>query len=67
MTKKGGVVGSGIGGLASAIHLAARGYKVNVFEKPHKGEEWNFDNAITADMEREVILEYITNKINIYK
>jgi len=33
MTKKVGVIGSGIGGLASAIYLAARGYNVNVFEK----------------------------------
>ena len=31
--KKAGIIGSGIAGLASAIHLARKGYKVQVFEQ----------------------------------
>jgi len=33
MTNRVGIIGSGIGGLASAIQLSAKGYKVIVFEK----------------------------------
>jgi len=33
MANRTGIIGSGIGGLASAIHLVARGYDVTVFEK----------------------------------
>src|SRR6056297_128953 len=33
MAKRVGIIGSGIGGIASAIQLASRGYNVNVFEK----------------------------------
>ncbi len=32
MTKKAGIIGSGIAGLASAIRMAVRGYEVHVFE-----------------------------------
>ena len=31
--KKAGVIGAGIAGMASAIHLARKGYQVHVFEQ----------------------------------
>jgi phytoene desaturase len=36
MSKKIIVIGSGFGGLAAAIRLAARGYEVEIFEKRDK-------------------------------
>ena len=43
MTKKVIVVGSGFGGLASAIRLKAKGYDVTLLEKhPDLGEELGF-------------------------
>lgn len=42
MTLSAGIIGSGIAGLATAIRLAHKGYKVNVFEQgPHAGGKLN--------------------------
>jgi len=52
---------------SNGIKTIVQDNKATIINTSHKGEEWNFDKAVTSDMEREAVLEYITNKIKIYK